>query len=66
MAYTKAFKLRAIKHAEMSISTVPIVAELKKIPKQTLYRWIKNYRMFGENSLENRNPGTKPMPQIDH
>jgi len=59
--YSKDFKLKAIKHAEMNISTVPVVAELKKIPSKTLYRWITNYRMFGENSLENKRPGTKPM-----
>lgn len=61
MSYSKAFKLKAIKHAEMNLSSIPIVAELKKIPRQTLYRWIKRYRMFGENSLENKIPGAKPM-----
>ena len=61
MAYSKTFKLKAIKHTEMNISTVPIVAELKKIPKQTLYRWINSYKIFGEISLENKTPGTKPM-----
>ena len=61
MAYSKTFKLKAIKHAEMNISTIPVVAEIKKIPKQTLYRWIKIYRMFGEDSLESKRPGTKPM-----
>ena len=61
MTYCKDFKLKAIKHVEMNISTVPIVAQLKKVPKQTLYRWIKLYKMFGENSLENEKSGTKPM-----
>jgi len=61
MAYSKKFKLKAIKHAEMNISSVSVVAELKKIPKQTLYRWIKRFKRFGENSLENKRPGTKPM-----
>jgi len=61
MAYSKTFKLKAIRHAELNISTIPIVAQLKKIPKQTLYRWIKCYHKFGENSLENKTPGTKPI-----
>ena len=61
MAYSKKFKLKAIKHAEMNISSVSVVAELKKIPKQTLYRWIKRFKRFGEISLENKTPGTKPM-----
>lgn len=61
MAYSKDFKLKAIKHAKINISSVPVVAEIKKIPKQTLYRWIKIHQMFGETSLENKKPGTKPM-----
>ena len=61
MAYSKTFKLKAIKHSEMNISSIPVVAEIKKIPKQTLYRWIRNYKIFGENSLENKKPGTKLM-----
>lgn len=59
MAYNKEFKLKAIKHARLSLASIPIVAELKKIPKQTLYRWIKTYNKFGEEGLENNKPGAK-------
>ena len=53
MAYSKEFKLRAIKHVRMTLSSIPVVAELKKIPKQTLYRWIRKFKRFGEAGLEN-------------
>ena len=59
MAYSKEFKLKAIKHANLGLSSIPLVAEIKKIPKQTLYRWIKSFRRFGEEGLENDKPGAK-------
>jgi putative transposase len=59
MAYSKDFKLRCIKHVSLGLSSIPEVAELKKIPKQTLYEWVKNYRRFGEQGLENNKPGAK-------
>lgn len=61
MVYSKEFKLRAIKHVSMGISSIPQVAEVKKIPKQTLYNWISAYRRFGEVGLENRKPGAKEI-----
>ena len=61
MPYSKDFKLKAIKHAEMEISSIPIVAEIKRIPKQTLYRWIEKYHQFGESVLENKKPGAPPL-----
>jgi putative transposase len=59
VGYSKETKLRAIRHAELGLSSIPVVAELKKIPKQTLYRWMKTYRRFGEDALENGEPGAK-------
>lgn len=59
MSYTKDFKIRAIKHVSLGISSIPVVAEIKKIPKQTLYRWLWAYRKFGEEGLENRIVGAK-------
>ncbi len=61
MPYNKEFKLRAIKHAKLGISSIPIVAELKKISKQSLYDWIDSYNKFGEISLENKRPGAKEL-----
>lgn len=61
MSYSKEFKLRCIKHVEIGISSIPVVAEVKRIPKQTLYRWIKDYFKFGEFALENKKPGAPPL-----
>src|SRR3989344_2590471 len=61
MTYTKTFKLRVIKHAQLGLSSIKVVAELKKVPKQTVYRWINIYKMFGEAGLENKKPGAKEI-----
>jgi putative transposase len=61
MAYTKEFKLNAIKHARLGLSSIPVAAEIKKIPKQTLYNWIKSFEIFGEEGLENDKPGAKAI-----
>jgi putative transposase len=60
MGYSKEFKLRAIKHVNLGLSSIPVVAEVKKINKQTLYNWLEVYRKFGEDALKNRIPGSKP------
>jgi putative transposase len=59
MAYSKQFKLRCVKHFGLGFSSIAEVAEIKGIPKQTLSRWIRAYRRFGESALENRKPGAK-------
>jgi len=59
MAYSKEFKIRCIRHVNLGLSSIPEVAGVKKIPKQTLYEWIKIYRKFGEGGLENDKPGAK-------
>jgi len=61
MGYSKEFKLRCIKHAKMSLHSVAVAAELKKIPPKTLYRWIDLFNRFGESALENKKPGAKEM-----
>lgn len=61
MSYSKEFKLRAIKHVKLNVSSIPVVAELKKIPPKTLYRWLKNYYQFGEAGLENKKTGAKAI-----
>ena len=59
MAYTKEFKLRCIKHVGLNISSISEVADIKRIPKQTLSRWVRQYRRFGEEGLENNKPGAR-------
>ena len=59
MGYSTEFKLRVLKHARMGISPIETVARLKKVPKQTIYRWMKLEGQFGKTGLENRKPGAK-------
>ena len=61
MAYSTKFKLRVLKHARMGISPIQNVARLKRIPKQTLYRWKRLEQQFGTSGLENTKPGAKPQ-----
>ena len=61
MSYSKEFKLRCIKHVGLGISSIPVVAELKKVSKQRLYDWINSYYEFGASALENKKPGAKPL-----
>jgi transposase len=46
---------------QVGISSIPIVAELKKVSKQRLYDWLELYSKFGEEGLENKNPGAPPL-----
>lgn len=61
MAYSLAFKVRVLRHARMGVSPIVDVAKLKKIPKQTLYRWKKIEQLFGKIALENKKPGAKQL-----
>lgn len=61
MAYSKEFKMRCVNHFGLGFSSISEVAQIKRIPKQTLARWIRLYRIFGEAGLENRTPGAKEM-----
>lgn len=59
MGYSTKFKLRVIKHARMGVSPIETVARLKRVPKQTIYRWMNIHRKYGDSGLENRRPGAK-------
>ena len=59
MAYSKKFKLKVLKHVKLGITPIEYIAKIRKIPKQTIYRWIKQFKQFGINGLENKKPGAK-------
>ena len=59
MGYSKKFKLRVIRHVNMGITPIEQIAQIRKIPKQTIYKWISRHRSFGEAGLENKKPGAK-------
>lgn len=66
MSYSKEFKLRCIKHVELGVSSIPVVAELKKVSKQRLYDWIKDYYKLGESALENKKSGAEHLKINDN
>ena len=59
MAYSKEFKLRCVTHFELGFSSISDVAQIKKISKQTLSRWLRRFRRFGKSGLENKKTGAK-------
>lgn len=61
MGYSKKLKLRVLKHVDMGITPIEHVARIRRIPKQTIYRWLKRRRQFGDEALENKRPGAKKL-----
>lgn len=59
MAYSLEFKLKVIKHWEKSITPISQMEIIRKVPRQTIYRWINIYKNFGDQALENKTPGAK-------
>lgn len=62
MKYDKKFKLKLIKYFKAGNSSIGKIAQREQIPRQTLARWIKLHRKFGERGLENRKSGAKGIP----
>jgi len=62
MKYDKNFKIKSVKYFITGCLSISKIAQKRKIPKQTLARWIKLYAKLGERGLENRKPGAKEIP----
>ena len=61
MAYSTEFKKRILKHVKLGLGPVSNVSKIRHVPRQTIYRWKKKQKIFGDNGLENRKPGAKPQ-----
>ena len=61
MGYNKKFKERVLKHLKLGITPIEQIAKIRKIPKQTIYRWKNLCKKYGENALENKKPGAKQI-----
>lgn len=59
MAYSLKFKLKVIKHWKRSITPISQMEIIRKVPRQTIYRWITIYKKYGAQALENKKPGAK-------
>jgi len=60
MAYTLRKKRYCVKQAIAKIVAIAEICRNRKVPKRTLYRWIKRYKKFGLNGLVNQKIGRKP------
>ena len=61
MSYDQKFKLKVLRHLNLGITPVEWISKIRKIPKQTIYRWLRKYKMYGESSLDNHKPGVKKV-----
>lgn len=61
MGYSMKTKLKVLKHVDMNKTPIESIAIMRKIPKQTIYRWLRIRRKYGENALENKTPGAKKI-----
>ena len=61
MGYSLNFKLKVLKHLNLGITPVEHIARIRNVPKRTIYRWKEAYRMYGEEGLQSRRPGSRPL-----
>lgn len=61
MKYDKKVRLDYIECCRLKDSSIGKIAKAKKIPRQTLTRWLKNFRKYGEKGLENKKSGVKEI-----
>lgn len=61
MGYSIKTKLKVLKHIKLGITPIEQIAKIRRIPKQTLYRWIRKAKRYGAQSLENNKPGAKEI-----
>ena len=61
MGYSLKKKLKLLKHVKLGITPIEQIAKIRKIPKQTIYRWLNRANKFGAQSLENKKPGAKEI-----
>jgi putative transposase len=61
MAYSIVWKKRVLKHVALGIAPVATVALLKRVPRQTIYRWKNRHKRYGDVGLANRKPGAKSL-----
>jgi len=62
MGYDIRLKVKIIKFFQTERISLSQIALKEDIPKQTVSRWIKLYKMFGYGGLENKKPGVREVP----
>lgn len=61
MGYSFKFKKRVLKHVDKNITPIEQIATMREMPKQTIYRWLRIRRQYGESALENKKSGAKKV-----
>lgn len=61
MGYTLKFKEKVLKHVDLDITPIEQIAKIRKIPKQTIYRWRNLCKKYGKTALENKKTGAKQI-----
>lgn len=59
MVYSMKFKLGVLKHVDLGITPIEQIAKIRGVPKQTIYRWQRQYKQYGEIGLQNKKSGNK-------
>ena len=62
MAYSLRLKKWCIKQFNDGIFSVLEISKNRKIPRKTIYRWLKRYKELGKIGLKNKKPGRKSYP----
>ena len=60
MAYSLRKKRYCVRQALLGLTPISEICRNRQVPRRTLYRWIKRYKIHGWNGLENREIGRKP------
>ena len=59
MTYNPKYKLKIIRHVCLGITPIEQIAQIRRIHKQTIYRWLEIFKRYGVVGLENKQPGAK-------
>ena len=62
MAYRLKKKICCVKQALNNILTISEISKNRKVPRRTLYRWIKKYKQYGKKGLNELKRGRKHDP----
>ena len=64
MVYSLKRKMKILKHVRLGVSSVEEVSKIRKIPKQTIYRWMRQFKIHGLTGLENGKQGNKAVQKL--
>jgi len=60
-SYTLKKKIYCVKQALLGLTHISEICRNRKVPRRTLYRWIKTYTQSGESGLKEKKRGREPL-----